>query len=433
MRFERLVLILTFLLLCFASVGCTMESPTVEDEISQPVTLYIPVINQLPIKSVRALTPPEGRNTEVDWYGTMFLPQLTHFTQTTSTDISSESFPIYIFGETVFGEFESGPKSNQYTLKYQIGDDEGYIEVTVDDSGSFDYKQYLLVDVGGDAGISYMIHTIDSGQISENGTTGEYVERGQLYYGFLDEDEAGTSTSILPYQIGSAKTYIRGNENLVYGIVDPVLIDMDSLNEEDLYIADKPQRDITVSDLVQKLEVIKSFNYARNPSMIYPMNDLYYFFDEDRYDGYFSYGGIESDSTSYPSLDTRDKEIFEDYTGHSFEELGFPECENIFQFLGDSLMVDYYLIGDGDNLNWVESGDRTVAEFTVAESSTYMVTPGFNILDSNKNLLGSDDLVGNEGGEILELSTNTTYYISFLTSKFSLDEMSIYSYLFQLE
>ncbi len=422
---------LILILLVLTLMGCSLEPSEIGNGPSQSTTIFIPVINQLPTQSAKALIPPEEWDTAVDFYGTMFLPQLTHFIQTTTADVSLESFSIRILGETVNGEFEIGPENNQYTLKYHLEDD-GYIEVNVDSSGTFNYKQYLLIDVGGAVGIMYMIHTIEGGHISQNGIIGEYTERGQLYYGILQENESGTSTSILPYDIGNARTYIRGTESMVYGIVDPYVVnDLDSLEESDLHIADKPKTDITVSDLLLKLDEIQSFAYARSPDNIYPMNDLYYDFYEDRYSGYLSCGGIATDDDFYPSINTRNKEGFEDYTGFSFADLGYPQCNDLFQFLGDSLGLTYSLIGDGDNTNWKSIGDYTAAEFGVEESSIYMVPPGFNILDNDKNLLAVSQ--ANEGGEILELSADTTYYIGFLTSKFSLDEMSCFSYLFQLD
>lgn len=424
---------LILILLVLTLMGCSLEPSEIGNGPSQSTTVFIPVINQLPTKSGRALIPPEDPDTLVDVYGTMFLPQLTHFIQTTTTDVSLESFPIRILGETVNGEFEIGPENNQYTLKYHLGDDDGYIEVNIDNSGAFNYKQYLLIDIGGDAGIMYTVHNIDGGHISLNGTIGEYADRGQLYYGFLQENDSGTSTSILPNHIGNARTYIRGTESMVYGVVDPFLVnDLDSLEESDLHIADKPKTDITVSDLVLKLDAIQSFAYARSPDTIYPMNDMYYSFYEDRYSGYLSYGGIDMGDAAFSiSENTRDKEGFEDYTGFSFADLGYPKCDNLFQFLGDSLRFTYSLIGDGDNANWEPLGDLTAAEFVVEESSVYMAPPGFIILDNEQSsLAGSTTKLD---GEILELSADTTYYIGFLNSKFSLDEMSRYSYLFKLE
>lgn len=419
------------ILLVLTLIGCSLEPSEIGNGPSQSTTIFVPVINQLPTKSGRALIPPEDPDTLLDVYGTMFLPQLTHFIQTTTTDVSLESFPIQILGETVNGEFEIGPENNQYTLKYHIGDD-GYIEVNVDSSGTFNYKQYLLVDVGGAVGIMYMIHTIDGGHISQNGIIGEYTGRGQLYYGALQENESGTSTSILPGDIGNARTFIRGAESMVYGIIDPyVVYDLDTLEEYDLRIADKPKTDITVSDLLLKLDAIQSFAYARSPNIIYPMNDLYYNFYEDVYSGFLSCGGIDMDDAFSISENTRNKAGFEAYTGFSFADLGYPQSDNLFQFLGDSLGLTYTLIGDGENANWELLGDLTAAEFVVEESSVYMAPPGFIILDNEQSsLAGFTEILG---GQILELSADTTYYIGFLTSKFSLDEMSRYSCLFKLD
>ena len=70
------------ILLILALMGCTLEPSEIGgNEPAQSITIFTPVINQLPTRSVRALIPPEGRDSEVDFYGTMFLPQLTHFTQ----------------------------------------------------------------------------------------------------------------------------------------------------------------------------------------------------------------------------------------------------------------------------------------------------------------------------------------------------------------
>ena len=56
------------ILLILALMGCTLEPSEIGgNEPAQSITIFTPVINQLPTRSVRALIPPEGGVKTFSW------------------------------------------------------------------------------------------------------------------------------------------------------------------------------------------------------------------------------------------------------------------------------------------------------------------------------------------------------------------------------
>lgn len=424
MKTFKLGLCILISMVTLVSTSCIMDNPNTESK-----TVLIPVFNKPYIPS-RALNPDENRNTEKDLYGTMFLPQLTHFTLGNSTNLSTDNFPVSIYGETFYGDIEFDPAGNQYTIEYNIGDNDGYIKVTIDRNGSFSYAQYLLVNVHDREGTMYLIHEIKNGQISIIGDRiGDYVARGQLYYGHFQEDETGTSTSIITDDVGQAKTYLRGTDAMVYGFADPYrVMDGISFDPKDLFIADKKENKITVDDILVKLDEIQSFQYERPSDWAFTMTDVYYFFEKDKYDWFYSYGNESPYIEGLPDVDTREKIHFETATGYSFEDLGYPSCENIYHFLGESLNLDYIFIGNGESENWSEAEDISYSKFTIEEPGVYMVPFRFKVYDDDKTPLFNGDL--DVGAELLELQAKD-YYIGYSSSEPEM--MKQYSYLFKLD
>lgn len=424
---------------CFVLIisGCSLENSSVDTD---QATIFVPVISQISNKGSRALEPPNEIGNIVDMFGTMFLPQLSYFKTISNKEISYDSFPIRIFGRTVYGKTDYGLENDDYTLTYDLGEKEGYIEITINNSGSFSYKQYLIINFGGHIGIMYSIHSIDEGKIIRNGNVGEYYGKGQLYYLSFDTDKSDDKAYFFDQNLGNAKTYTRGTEAMVYGIIDPFIVIQD-VSEKELFIAKKSINEITMNDLLPKQELIKNFPYERQDNNLYPMNDFYYLIKEGSYIGYLSHGNLIDDVDGYelPNLDTREETNFKEHVGYSFKNFGYSDSDNIYQFLGDSLKLEYSLIGKNKVANWDNQNNINIytSKFTVDKSAVYMVPPGFFVLDSENKILGTnvddDNLLFPERGCILELNNNENYFIGFPFEDFDLETMKNYSYLFKLE
>lgn len=366
---------------------------------------------------------------ELDAYGLMMFPRLSYFTANPDADNENSVITVKIFNDTYEGVPLYNPNNDTIEVTFDLGPTSGLINIIYKPGNVFDYRQIMIMDMGAGDRNLYAVYELKDVAIepSEDLQSGEFIAQGRVYYGWIVESEEEIPVaSIWQYDMGTATTYIRGTQHVVYGIVDPRTVNEgDYPLPEQLSIGRKSYEEVTVSDIIEKLGLITSASYSRTNNDNYPMNDLYYLLDREEM--------LSDLSDSYATNPTSpcSSEEFTLATDLTFSGLGFPDSENIFEFIGESLGLDYWLIGASEDSIWENSEIDGVTynyhAFTVEASGVYGTAyyKKYIVMDSDFNPIEST---------YKYLEIGKTYYLAYAAPLDPVGEpLPDNTYIFKLE
>ncbi len=397
---------------------------------------YIPIFKENSLQETKALNLYGTSRTE--GYGVQFLPQLTYFKEVNNNSITDE-LSVKFFHDDIIGTHSYDENTKKHRFYYPIGENAniGYIEVILDQNNKFSYHQYLLLSPAPDI-IMYFITEFEDCEILRESDMGYFTTVRQFYYGCIKNkydtqgNFIGTCINADGMGMGAGKNYVHGSDKLEYSFVDWKLIkDEDKqFDFNESFISNSIQEDVTIHELLNNYDFIKNLNYSREDDM--PMHDIYYDIQKDKYfRGLFRL--TENDLEDYDPdyyYNCRTKEEFENYTGYTFAELGFSECDNLLEFLAKSTNVEYWLIGDNNSSNWRDNpldGNYIISKFSVDKTENYLIFPGNVLFNDNYDLF-----VNSETGCISNLVKGETYYLGIKKENIIFDKMKEYSYILYL-
>jgi len=359
-------------------------------------------------------------------HGTMYLPQIAYFKKMKDSEIANSDLSVKIFHQEIVGTYSYDLKTQETTYIYEIGDD-GFIKVVVKANGTFDYQQGLLVNLT-EYSLENMYWICDYQDCQIDETENDIASctmNGQLYFGQIIEEINSQGSYIENSNLGQAKTYVHGTEKMVYGYVDPYDVDSsEDLTQDESFVSNKSPSDVTIYEVLNKLNYIKNFNYQRDPEGYRYFNDYYYDNINDIYYGEFCYLPYLNSDGTYSGPNNMDPVEFKNTTGYSFEDLGFIGVNNTVELLAKSTDVDYFFVGEGLVENWELSNNKYICPFSVDEDGIYMIPPAFYVIDEDDNCY--NDIV------ILELYADKQYFLGHGSGK-DINKTKNYSYIFHLE
>jgi len=399
--------------------------------------VLIPVFKENPILDSKALNLYGTSRTE--GYGVQFLPQLTYFKEVNNNTINNE-LSVKFFHNDITGTYSYDNSTENHRFYYPIGDNAniGYIEIILDKDNKFTYNQYLLLSPAPDIIMYFITEVKDCEIITDDNGIGSFTTVGQFYYGCIKNKNDSQGNFIGTYYdangmgMGEGKSLIHGTYKLEYSFVDwKIINDSDKqFDINDSFISNNIQEEVTIHELLNNYDFIKNLNYTRVDD--FPMHDIYYDTIQDKYfRGLFRLtpNDLENNDPNY-HYNCRTKEQFESYTGYTFDELGFPNCSNLLEFICESTNVEYRLIGNNDSSQWIDSPNNSnyiISEFTVDKTGDYLIFPGNVFLDEDYEIF-----VETEMGCISRLNENETYYLGINKNNIIFDKMKEYSYLVYL-